>query len=52
MMLCAPGEELAYYPVEFTQAEDGLTTVSVESYRDPMSAFPEARLQCRLTKID
>lgn len=48
----APGEELAYYPVEFTQAEDGLTTVSVESYRDPMSAFPEARLQCRLTKID
>lgn len=48
----APGEELAYYPVEFTQAEDGLTTVSVESYRDPMSAFPETRLQCRLTKID
>ena len=48
----APEEELAYYPVEFTQAEDGLTTVSVESYRDPMSAFPETRLQCRLTKID
>lgn len=48
----APGEGLAYYPVEFTQAEDGLTTVSVESYRDPMSAFPETRLQCRLTKID
>ena len=41
-----------YYPVQFLQAEDGQTVVSVESYRDPMSAFPEQQLECRLVKID
>lgn len=41
-----------YYPVQFLQAEDGQTVVSVESYRDPMSAFPEQQLECCLVKID
>lgn len=48
---CSAPSGQVYYPVEFTQAEDGRTVVSVESYRDPMSAFPEKRLECRLTKI-
>ena len=46
-----PAQAQTYYPVEFTQTEDGLTTVSVESYRDPMSAFPQTRLECRLAKV-
>lgn len=49
---CAAQSGQAYYPVQFTQAEDGRTVVSVESYRDPMSAFPEKQLECRLEKID
>lgn len=48
----APAQAQTYYPVEFTQTEDGLTTVSVESYRDPMSAFPQTRLECRLAKVE
>ena len=35
-------EREACYPVEFAQAENGHTTVTVESYRDPMTVFPGA----------
>ena len=35
-------EKEACYPVEFAQAENGHTTVTVESYRDPMTVFPGA----------
>lgn len=45
-------EREACYPVEFAQAENGHTTVTVESYRDPMSVFPETKLECQLTKVD
>ena len=44
-------EREACYPVEFAQAENGHTTVTVESYRDPMSVFPETKLECQLTKV-
>ena len=44
-------EKEACYPVEFAQAENGYTTVTVESYRDPMSVFPETKLECQLTKV-
>lgn len=44
-------EKEACYPVEFAQAENGHTTVTVESYRDPMSVFPETKLECQLTKV-
>lgn len=47
----AAPQEGEYYPVSFTEAADGHTTVLVESYRDPMSAFPEKRLECRLTRV-
>ena len=45
-------EREACYPVEFAQAENGHATVTVESYRDPMSVFPETKLECQLTKVD
>lgn len=44
-------EREACYPVEFAQAENGHATVTVESYRDPMSVFPETKLECQLTKV-
>lgn len=44
-------EKEACYPVEFAQAENGHATVTVESYRDPMSVFPETKLECQLTKV-
>lgn len=44
-------QEGEYYPVSFTENADGRTNVTVESYRDPMSAFPEKRLECRLTRV-
>ena len=43
-------EEGEHYPVSFTEAADGRTIVLVESYRDPMNAFPEKQLECRLTR--
>ena len=44
-------EKEVCYPVEFAQAENGHATVTVESYRDPMSVFPETKLECQLTKV-
>lgn len=44
------GEE-PFYPLE-QKEENGQTWVWVESYRDPMAAFPLAQLQCSLTRAD
>lgn len=46
----APARGQTCCPVEFSQSTQGETTVSVESYRDPMGVFPSTRLQCQLTR--
>ena len=46
----APARGQTCCPVEFSQSAQGETTVSVESYRDPMGVFPSTRLQCQLTR--
>ena len=46
----APARGQTCCPVEFSQSAQGQTTVSVESYRDPMGVFPSTRLQCQLAR--